>query len=104
MAQPNAAELQHFFELLYPDVEDGWLVLSHPDPARLTPHGKPLLLSDWFDLSRTTWQTIARAGQRRAQQYNLYFGVALQRPARPASGALLQLIGEPPDHQIATEP
>src|SRR5262249_641580 len=29
---------------------------------------------------------------------------ALQRPARAASGALLQLIGEPPDHQIATEP
>src|SRR6516162_6227931 len=28
---------------------------------------------------------------------------ALQRAARPAMGALLQLIGEPPDHQIATE-
>jgi DNA repair protein RadA/Sms len=78
--QPNAADLQHFFELLYPDVEDGWLVLSHPDPARLTPQGKPLLRSDWFDLSRTPWHTIARAGQRRAQQYDLYFGVALQRP------------------------
>ena len=30
---------------------------------------------------------------------------ALQKPsARAAIGALLQLIGEPPDHQIATEP
>jgi hypothetical protein len=29
---------------------------------------------------------------------------ALQRPAQAAIGALLQLIGEPPDHQIATEP
>jgi hypothetical protein len=29
---------------------------------------------------------------------------ALQSPAHPASGALLQLVGEPPDHQIATEP
>src|SRR5262249_61291253 len=29
---------------------------------------------------------------------------ALQRPARAASGALLQLIGEPPAHQISTEP
>ena len=30
---------------------------------------------------------------------------ALQKPsARTAIGALLQLIGEPPDHQIATEP
>ena len=29
---------------------------------------------------------------------------ALQSPAQAVSGALLQLIGEPPDHQIATEP
>src|SRR4029077_14954919 len=29
---------------------------------------------------------------------------ALQRPAQAAIGPLLQLIGEPPDHQIATEP
>jgi hypothetical protein len=29
---------------------------------------------------------------------------ALQSSARPTIGALLQLIGEPPDHQIATEP
>src|SRR5262245_26429631 len=29
---------------------------------------------------------------------------ALQSPAQAAIGALLQLIGEPPDHQIATEP
>jgi hypothetical protein len=27
----------------------------------------------------------------------------MQRPARAAMGAVLQLIGEPPDHQIATE-
>lgn len=79
-AQPNAAKIQRFFETLYPEVEGGWLVLSHPDPTRLTPQGKPTLLSDWFDLSKTTWQTIARAGQRLAKRYNLYFGVALQRP------------------------
>ena len=29
---------------------------------------------------------------------------ALQSPAQAAIGALLQLIGEPPDHQITTEP
>jgi len=29
---------------------------------------------------------------------------ALQRPTRATIGALLQLIGEPPDHQITTEP
>ena len=79
-AQPNAAKIQRFFETLYPEVEDGWLILSHPDSTRLTLQGKPTLLSDWFDLSKTTWQTIAHAGQRLAKQYNLYFGVALQRP------------------------
>ena len=40
--QPNAAELQHFFELLYLDVEDGWIVLSYPDPTRVTPQGTNL--------------------------------------------------------------
>src|SRR5262245_24631775 len=78
--QPNATEIQRFFELLYLDVEDGWLVLSHPDPTSLTRQGKPVLRSDWFELSKTTWQKIAQAGQRLAQKHNVYFGVALQRP------------------------
>jgi hypothetical protein len=44
--QPNATEIQRFFALLYRDVEDGWLVLSHPDSTRLTHQGKPALRSD----------------------------------------------------------
>jgi len=78
--QVNATEIQRFFAQLYPAVEDGWLVLSYPDPTRLTPQGKPTLLSDWFDLSKTTWQAIDRAAQRRAKKSNVYFGVVLQRP------------------------
>ena len=35
--QPNAIEIQRFFAQLYPDVEDGWLVLSRPDPDPHTP-------------------------------------------------------------------
>jgi len=76
----DAADIQRFFEILYPDAEDGYFVLSHPDPAKLTPQGKPALCSDWFDVAHTTWQTIAHAGQRRAQKHNVYFGVALQQP------------------------
>jgi hypothetical protein len=79
-AQPNATEIQRFFETLYPDIEDGWLVLSHPDPMRLTPQGKPAFGSTWLDLRKTTWQKIAQAGQRIARNHNVYFGVALQRP------------------------
>lgn len=80
MTQPDATQIQRFFELLYPDVDDGYLVLSRPDPTRLTPQGKPMLMSDWFDLSKTTWQKIGQAGQRLAQHHNLYYGVVLQQP------------------------
>jgi hypothetical protein len=73
-------EIQRFFELLYPEVADGWLVLSHPDPTHLTRQGKPALRSDWFDLSKTTWPKIAQAGQRFAQQHNVYVGIVIQRP------------------------
>lgn len=79
-ATPVLDDIQSFFELLYRQVENGWLVLSHPDPTCLTPQGKPALLSDWFDLSKTLWQAIASAAHRRAKQYSVYFGVALQRP------------------------
>jgi hypothetical protein len=78
--QPTAVEIHRFFELLYPNVDDGWMVLSHPDPAQLTPQGKPPWLQDWFNLTTTPWQKIARAGQILAQKYSVYFGVALQRP------------------------
>ena len=69
---PSAATIQGFLEILYAEAEQGWLVLSYPDP-----HG---LKSDWFDISRTTWQAIAHAAERRARTYNVYFGVVLQQP------------------------
>jgi len=78
--QPNATEIQRFFELLYAGVEDSWLVLSHPDAPRLRLQGRPVLHSDWLELSKPTWQTIAQAGQRLAQKHNVYFRVALQWP------------------------
>ena len=39
-APPSVAELHHFFDTLYPDVDTGWLVLSFPDPTRLTRQGQ----------------------------------------------------------------
>jgi hypothetical protein len=76
----GAAILQHFFQLLYPDVGDGWLILSHPDPTRQTRQGKPALVSDWFDLARTPWPHVAQAAHHLTQPYSVYFGVALQDP------------------------
>lgn len=77
---PVLEDIQSFFELLYPNVDDGWLVLSHPHATLVTLQGKPLFASDWFDLATTTWQKIAQAGQRLAQKHSVYFGVALQQP------------------------
>jgi hypothetical protein len=70
-----------FFEQLFNGAEAGWLVLTHPDPSQRTKGGNPALLSDWFNLERTSFTTIAIAAQRHAQQYNVYFSVALQHPA-----------------------
>jgi hypothetical protein len=81
MTRPNATEIQHFFEILYPDVEAGWLVLTHPDAAQPTPSGKPALLSDWFDVARASLATIAQAAQALCHHVTVYFSVALQHPA-----------------------
>jgi len=54
--------------------------------------GTDAALPDYF----VTAQTLTPIEHVRMQ-------AALQRPARAAMGALLQLIGKPPDHQIATE-
>jgi hypothetical protein len=81
MTQPNATEIQRFFELLYPDLETGWLVLTHPDPAQPTPSGKPALRSAWFDVARDSLTTIAKAAQALCQHVTVYFGVAIQHPA-----------------------
>jgi putative DNA primase/helicase len=78
----GAAVITAFFATLYRDVEDGWLVLSHPDTARVTQQGKPVLVSDWLDVAQTSWEAIGAAAAQLAHQYNVYFGVALQHPDR----------------------
>src|SRR5262245_26889974 len=83
MAQPNAAEMQRFFELLYADVGDGWLVLSRPDPDPTHVHpktGKRWLCSEWLDLAQTSLARAADIAATHSQHDTLYFGVALQQP------------------------
>jgi hypothetical protein len=80
-ARPVAPDIQRFFERLYPDVGEGWLVLSHPDPTRRTRQGKPALRSDWCDVSQRDWAAIAYTAAQRAQHYTVYFGVAVQHPS-----------------------
>jgi putative DNA primase/helicase len=80
-AADRAREIQQFFEMLYPDVDEGYMVLSHPHPTRLTPHGTAALVSDWFDLAHASWQTIAQAAHQRAQRETVYFNVAIQAPS-----------------------
>ena len=80
---PNAAEIQRFFELLYADVDDGWLVLSSPDPdpAHVNPKtGKRWLRSEWLDLTQTSLARAAEIAATLSQQDTVYFGVAVQRP------------------------
>jgi hypothetical protein len=82
MTQPNATEIQRFFEQLYPDIQDGWLVLSRPDPdpTHVNPKGKRWLLSEWLDLAQTSLARVAGIAATLSVQDTVYFGVALQRP------------------------
>ena len=74
------AEIQHFFELLYPDVHDGWLVISWPDPYALTAQGTHPLVSQWVPLRERRWPELAQGLMRFTPTRNLYFGVAIQHP------------------------
>ena len=83
MVQPNATEIQRFLQMLYVDVEDGWLVLSRPDPdpTHVNPKtGKRWLLSAWLDLAQTSLARAAEITAALSRQDTVYFGVALQRP------------------------
>ena len=50
--QPDLAELQRFFETVYGDIDDGWLIVSYPSATRVDAQGKPKLDSTWHDLSQ----------------------------------------------------
>lgn len=81
--QPNAAEIERFFELLYMDAEDGWLVLSRPDPdpTHINPKtGKRWLRSKWLNLAQASLARAAAITAALSAQDTVYFGVALQHP------------------------
>lgn len=77
---PDRAAICAFFEQLYPGVDDGYMVLSSPDPTRLTPQGKPTLVSAWQNHHTTGWPTIATRAATKASTADLFFGVVLQHP------------------------
>jgi P4 family phage/plasmid primase-like protien len=80
MTTATRPHLQSFFELLYPEVGDGYLVLSRPHPTRRTRQGKPALVSTWCNLAQTSWAHIAEKAAPVIEASNLYFGVVLQQP------------------------
>jgi len=81
MVYPNATDIQRFFALLYPDVEEGYLVLSHPDPAHVNPKtGKPWLRSTWIDLRTCPLAVAAESAATLNASTTVYYGVAIQRP------------------------
>jgi len=75
-------ETQHFFDRLYPGIQEGYLVLSWPSPTRRHKDGKPALDSSWHNLATTGLDRIAARAQREAQTQSVYFGVAIQHPTR----------------------
>jgi hypothetical protein len=78
----SSPTIQRFFEQLYPDIHDGWLVLSRPDPdpTHVNRQGKRWLLSEWLALTQTSLARVAAIAAALSAQDTVYFGVALQRP------------------------
>src|SRR5678815_4224125 len=72
--QPNATEIRHFFEQLYPDIQDSWLVLSQPDsdPAHVHPNGKRWLRSEWLNLAQTSHARVAEIAATLSAQDTVY--------------------------------
>jgi hypothetical protein len=79
-ATDTSTELQHFFELLYPGVREGWMVISWPDPYCLTAQGIHPLVSQWVPLQERSWAELAHGLMTFTTTRNLYFGVAIQHP------------------------
>ena len=73
---------QHFFELLYPGVRDGYLLLSWPSPTRRHPDGRQALDTSWHNLATTSLARIATRAQALSAEHSVYFGVAIQHPSR----------------------
>ena len=77
-----STEIQHFFELLYPHVGDGYLILSWPSPTRRHKDGRPALDNAWHNLATTPLARIAARTQTLSADHSVYFGVAIQHPTR----------------------
>jgi hypothetical protein len=76
------AEIQRFFELLYPGVTEGYLILSWPSPTRRHPDGRAALYSSWHNLTTTSLARIATRAATFSTEQSVYFGVAVQHPSR----------------------
>src|SRR5262245_22706153 len=82
---PSTADIQQFFEQLYPACDAGYLVLSQPDTTKRNPTtGKAPLLSTWLNLAQTALPRAAEIAATLSTTGTVYHGVALQRPdSRP---------------------
>ena len=81
MTYPGS-ETQHFFALLYPDVREGYLLLSWPSPTRRHKDGSQALDTSWHNLATTSLACIAAEAQTLSTEHSAYFGVAIQHPSR----------------------
>jgi hypothetical protein len=65
----DCAEIECFFQRLFPDAEDGYLVLSRPDPDPTHVHakGKRWLHSAWLDLAQTSLKRAAQVAATLSQ-------------------------------------
>ena len=82
MTTPNAAIIQHFLELLYHGVGDGFLLLSWPSPTRKHKDRQPALDNSWHNLATIAIERIATRAATLAAEHSVYFGVAVQHPSR----------------------
>ena len=82
-ADPAAlAQVQHFFEVLYPHINEGYLLLSWPSPTRRHKDGRQALDTSWHNLATTSLERIAARAQTISTEHSVYFGVAIQHPRR----------------------
>jgi hypothetical protein len=76
------AEILHFFELLYPGVSEGYLILSWLSPTRRHKDGRGALDSSWHNLATTSLARITARAATLSAERSVYFGVAVQHPSR----------------------
>jgi hypothetical protein len=74
--------IQGFFELLYPGVHEGYLILSWPSPTRHHKDGRQALDNAWHNLATTSLARIAARTVALSAEHSVYFGVAIQHPSR----------------------